>query len=232
MDLRGHGDSDDDPQGIYNVDKFVADAQKVIGHSCSGDLVLIGHSLGAEIALRLTAANPGRIKALVLLDGGPGLATDGMTQMRSNFGTRQRDFTSRGEYLRLMSEWLPIADEAMLALAAREAVAVSASGHLHLKSDARLMSMALPNDEGRLWSILETLDCPGLLIRGEASAVLPRRRAEEMVRRATRLQFETVPVAGHAVMMDNPNRVAAILQRFVADTYANIGAIGYASAAS
>jgi len=231
MDLRGHGDSDHDAMGLYNVNKFVMDAQRVIEHSCSGPLILIGHSLGAEIAIRLIATNQRRIRGLVLIDGGPGLESGGMTQMRRNFGTRQRDFESRDEYRRLMSEWLPIADEAMLELAAREAVAGSPDGRFHLKSDPRLSEMALPSDGGHLWSILENLNCPGLLIRGEASAVLPRLGAQEIIRRAARLRLETVSVSGHAVMMDNPGQVASILAQFVADIYADIGDVDDLSAA-
>jgi len=232
MDLRGHGDSDHDAMGLYSVNKFVTDAQTVIEHSCPGPLILIGHSLGAEIAIRLIAANQGRIRGLVLIDGGPGLGSGGMTQVRRNFGTRQRDFESRDEYRRLMSEWLPIADDAMLELAAWEAVAGSPDGRFHLKSDPRLADMALPSDAGHLWSILENLSCPGLLIRGEASAVLPRLGAQEIIRRSARLRLETVSVSGHAVMMDNPGQVASILAQFVADTCADIEDIDDLSVAS
>jgi len=218
MDLRGHGDSEWDPSGAYNISKFVEDAQSIVDNSCSGEMVLIGHSLGAEIAARLCAAYAGRVKALVLIDGGPGLVSDGMMQMRGNFSTRPRDYSSQREYCRALRDWMPLADDAMLDLAAQHAIA-PIDGGFRLKSDPRLAGMLLPSGDDGLWSILESLPCKSLLIRGEASAVLSRRAAADMVQRIPKLCCETVTMAGHAVMVDNPCEFESILERFVADIY-------------
>lgn len=214
MDLRGHGDSAWDPAGAYSVDKFVEDAQSIIERYCGEELVLIGHSLGAEVAIRLCAAYGRRVKALVLIDGGPGLVSDGMHQMRGNFSTRPRSYVSRRDYWERLRDWMPLADDSMLDLAAEHALAPSQEGFL-LRSDPQLAQMPLPSGDGGVWSILESLHCDSLLVRGEASAVLSRRAAEEMARRIPRLRYETVGVSGHAVMMDNPGDFASILERFV-----------------
>ena len=218
-DLRGHGDSQWDPHGAYAVATFVADAQAIVDRTCSNELVLIGHSLGAEIALRLAAANAARVRALVLVDGGPGLISEGREHMRSNFRSRVRDFGSRRAYAQTLREWMPLADDEMLDLAARHAIADHGHGY-RLKSDPRLADMTLQGDDGELWSILESLRCKILLVRGEASAFLSRRAAADMERRIENLRCETVAMAGHAVMMDNPAQFGSILQRFAAEIYA------------
>jgi len=218
MDLRGHGDSAWDAAGVYSMDKFVEDAQHVIDQMCSGELVLIGHSLGAEIAIRLCVAYAGRVKGLVLVDGGPGLVSDGMVQMRSNFTTRPRDYASRQAYRQAMRDWMPLADEAMLDLAAQHAIA-PIDEQFRLKSDPALTSMPLPIGDAGLWPILESLPCDSLLIRGEGSAVLSRRTTTDMAQRLPSLRCETVSVAGHAVMMDNPAEFGALLEGFVAGIY-------------
>jgi esterase len=218
MDLRGHGDSDWDLDGTYCVNTFVADVQTILDRLCSNHLVLVGHSLGAEIAVRLAAGDEQRIRAIVLVEGGPGTAAAGVNQARARFSSRMRTFVSRGDYQRTLSDWLPMADADMVSLSARQALRQSDDGY-RLKCDPELAQMAPPDADGTLWSLFESLRCPSLLIRAEASAVLSRHAANEMVRRGAIVRCESVAMAGHAVMMDNPKEFGSILQRFVADLY-------------
>lgn len=224
MDLRGHGDSGWDAGGAYSVGNLVSDVQDVIDACCAQDLLLVGHSLGAHIAIQLAAANAQRVRGLVLVDTGPGMSADGISQVRKNFRSRMGVFTSRLEYQRALSGWMPLADSDMLALSADNAL--TESGEVYrLKCDPRLADMELPNASDMVWPLLQSLNCPSLLIRGEASAVLSRHTAAEMVRRVAGLRCETVPVAGHAVMMDNPKAFLSVLQKFVFGVCRSIGAM-------
>lgn len=67
LDLRGHGGSDWVP-GKYRLFDYAADIQcfleQVVGQPCT----LYGHSLGAQIAIAVTALAPGYVRALVLGD--------------------------------------------------------------------------------------------------------------------------------------------------------------------
>lgn len=218
MDLRGHGDSGWDRSGRYGVGAFVADANIILERLCSGGLVLVGHSLGAELAIRLAAMDPRRVRALVLVDGGPGVADTGVSQARVHFKQRIQTFAGRPEYRRALREWLPLADPEMVELSVQQALRECEGGY-RLKCDPRLGEMASPDADGTLWSLLESLHCPSLLIRAEASAVLSRNAATEIVRRIPRVRCETVAMAGHAVMMDNPKEFGAILQRFIGRFY-------------
>ena len=65
---------------------------------------------------------------------------------------------------------------------------------------------------------LATIDAPVLVARGVGSGILSRPQAEHLVRNVLqRGRLETVPGAGHAVMADNPDYLAAILRRFLSD---------------
>jgi pimeloyl-ACP methyl ester carboxylesterase len=214
IDLRGHGDSEWDKSGCYDIDMLVADVEAVISQQCGRDLVLVGHSLGAEIAIRVAAARPDSVTGLVLVDGGVGLAPGAADQVRSSFKTRTRDFDSRLDYLNALRDWLPLADDGMLELAAQHAIA-QIDGRYSLKCDPNLSQMALRRSDAELLRMLQSLDCERLLIRGEASAVLSRQAAADMVRSIPNLQCETVAMAGHAVMMDNPEAFGSILSDFV-----------------
>jgi pimeloyl-ACP methyl ester carboxylesterase len=69
LDQRGHGDSDR-PDGPYDAQTVVADALTALDAVGVSRAVVVGHSWGAWTALRLAAAAPSRVLAVVAVDGG------------------------------------------------------------------------------------------------------------------------------------------------------------------
>ena len=69
VDLRGRGDSDK-PDSGYGLETHASDVIRVIDHLGLDDAVLLGHSMGAFVALKTALAYPDHVRALVLLDGG------------------------------------------------------------------------------------------------------------------------------------------------------------------
>ena len=65
-DLRGHGDSMF--YGRINRSRWVADLKATLEHEALPEVVLLGHSLGAEIALDFSAAHPDSVAGLILID--------------------------------------------------------------------------------------------------------------------------------------------------------------------
>ena len=68
-DLRGRGDSDKPPTG-YSLAVHGEDLLGLLDHYGVERAVLLGHSLGAGVAVRFAAHHPERVERLVLLDGG------------------------------------------------------------------------------------------------------------------------------------------------------------------
>lgn len=66
LDLRGHGDSM--YRGRINRHRWVADLHAIVEKEELPSVVLLGHSLGAEIALDFTAAYPDKVAGLILID--------------------------------------------------------------------------------------------------------------------------------------------------------------------
>ena len=66
LDLRGHGDSM--CHGRLNRKRWVNDLKAILEREALPPVVLLGHSLGAEIALDFTAAYPDRVAGLILID--------------------------------------------------------------------------------------------------------------------------------------------------------------------
>jgi lipase len=69
VDLRGRGDSDK-PESGYGLETHASDVVRVLDHLGLDQAILVGHSMGAFVALKTALAFPDRVRALVLLDGG------------------------------------------------------------------------------------------------------------------------------------------------------------------
>jgi pimeloyl-ACP methyl ester carboxylesterase len=63
--LRGHGDADRPDNGYAPAD-LAADVAALIGMLRLGPAVVVGHSMGASVALRLALDHPGQVLGLVL----------------------------------------------------------------------------------------------------------------------------------------------------------------------
>jgi pimeloyl-ACP methyl ester carboxylesterase len=66
VDLRGHGDSP--TPGPISVERWCDDLTAILDQEQHADAVLIGHSLGAQIALHFAGRYPQRTHALALID--------------------------------------------------------------------------------------------------------------------------------------------------------------------
>ena len=65
-DQRGHGNSDRPAKG-YAIDDFASDALQVLDRVGAREAVVVGHSMGSLVALRMAEGAPERVQRLVLL---------------------------------------------------------------------------------------------------------------------------------------------------------------------
>ncbi|USI74660.1 alpha/beta fold hydrolase [Sphingomonas morindae] len=96
VDLRGHGRSAVPPSGHYRPADYVADIEALIeGRFRGARFILIGHSMGGQIAARLAARRPDLVDAVVSVDGALGFAAE----TAPLFGKVSRDLQSGGPAL-------------------------------------------------------------------------------------------------------------------------------------
>lgn len=65
-DLRGHGESF--ARGRLSLEAWARDLQTLLDAECCEKAVVIGHSLGAQVAMHFAAQHPERVQGLVLID--------------------------------------------------------------------------------------------------------------------------------------------------------------------
>lgn len=203
IDLQGHGHSEWNSTRTYAIPDFVADLKNVLEDLCPAPVVLIGHSLGGQVAIHAAAACPERIRAVVLVDVAlkPNELSGGY--VRRKFRERCRVYESVAQYIALLRGHLPLARQELLEVLAEGALRVNDEGRYEERCDPMLVNMDDSIDT-RLLPSLKHIARPILFVRGAGSAVLSRATASELLAELPQSRMSVVPTAGHAVMLDNP----------------------------
>ncbi|QJW36751.1 alpha/beta fold hydrolase [Cellulosimicrobium protaetiae] len=212
-DLRGHGASR--PGGApLSADRLLADVEALVDHLDLDRPVLVGHSLGGNLAQHLVRRSPDRYAALAVLDA-----------------TWSTGPLTRGEHLalRAAAPLLRLVPSRSLPRLMADASAVTPAARAVLRAIFTVQSK--PEFLGA-WRATTQLVAPEpdyrtpvplLLLRGAAdrtgniATAMPCWAATEGV------QEVVVPGAGHVVMLDAPDAVDAALLTFLATAVGHRG---------
>jgi pimeloyl-ACP methyl ester carboxylesterase len=228
VDLRGHGDSDHDPERRYDYDFHVADLEAVTAALGIDRLVLVGHSFGGRTSMLFAAKHPERMAGLVIVDIGPEHDPRGTTRIRMEVMQRgDGSFATPAEYERVLAHNFPAGSEAALRRMAQHELRQREDGRWVRKADPAFMGGRAGASEAeaeagerdtakRLWDALARIPCPTLVVRGAASDILSPEIADRMVDDVlVKGQLAVVPRSAHSVMTDNPAGFAEAVGAFV-----------------
>jgi pimeloyl-ACP methyl ester carboxylesterase len=163
-DLRGHGRSGRVP-GRYGVMDYAGDVIALIRHLDEGPAVVLGHSLGAMVAIGVAAEAPNLVRAVVLED--PPLGAFG-----------RLPFTERPEHARFvatrdMARAGHSFDELVrlltLEMSGQDGVRIRARAGSVSQIDADVFTLIIENraiDDYDLADRLRRIGCPTLLVQG------------------------------------------------------------------
>ncbi len=213
VDLRGHGDSDWDPDGDYSLDAFANDIGALVSSMDSAP-VIVGASLGGLSALTAITEAPDQrsvARALVLVDIANRLEPGGrkrigafMTANLDGFATREGAADAIAAYnpnrprpknLSGLAKNLREGDDGRLYWHWDPAFVTGKFG----SADETRASVVQPN---RLDRAAEALELPALLVRGRRSDLLSTQGAQDFLRRAPHAEYVDVAGAGHMVAGD------------------------------
>jgi pimeloyl-ACP methyl ester carboxylesterase len=218
VDLRGRGDSDySKDSASYNPLQYVEDLGELFAQAGIERVVSIGTSLGGLITMLLAATGKERLAGAVINDIGPVVNPQGIERIRGYVG-QGRSFPTWMHAARALEEsqgdcfpnfaigdWLTMAKRCMV---------LGSNGRIVLDYDMKIAEpfardgSAVPPDLWPAWDALAGR--PVLVLRGEISDILAIETFQEMARRLPDAEAVTVPNAGHAPTLDEPEARAAI----------------------
>lgn len=214
VDLRGHGDSDWDLSERYDPGTMAKDVAEATATLDLGPMVVIGHSLGGEVALHLSVSHSERVLGLALVDYGPDPNPEGCAHIREELRSTPRTFRTVDEYLSRLIQRHPLAPHHILKRLAIQSLRPNAHDGFETKYDPAAVSEVTngqisqssgQSDQQEPWSLLARVRCPTLVVRGAGSSVLSRDVAERMACQVLgNGRLAVVGIAGHCVMIDNP----------------------------
>ncbi|HKO71384.1 MAG TPA: alpha/beta fold hydrolase [Bradyrhizobium sp.] len=187
-DMRGHGQSDypDDP-AAYSEALTVADIAALLDQVGAASAIIGGLSLGGYMSLAFYRAHPERVRALLIIDTGPGFKKD---DARDAWNKRAHDTAERYE-----REGLSV-----LQTLSRERSSVSHRNASGLAHAARGM---LTQRDARVIESLPAIKVPALVIVGADDGPFLA-ASDYMAVKIPGAQKAIIPAAGHAVNMDQP----------------------------
>ncbi len=203
-DYRGHGKSDapEDPEA-YSLEHVLDDLDRVLEWAAPGESAIVGGlSFGGLASLHRALSRPARVRALLLVDTGPGFKKpeaqaqwEQQVERNASFVERKgmqafvasrASATASGQYPER-----PAGRDAAAAIAAQKP-----HGLAHFSR--RVAGPASP-----VIDQLADIDIPALVIVGEKDT--PYLRASElMTKRMPRAKRVLIPGAGHVVNLDEP----------------------------
>ncbi|MAJ58727.1 MAG: hypothetical protein CBC48_01445 [bacterium TMED88] len=205
LDFRGHGDSDS--PDTLQVGAFNLDLEALCDRLGESQVTLIGHSMGAHVALD-HASRSERVRGLALVDPARGGPKRSRRAARLALALR-RNYPSEKEAIERF-RFVPSAehcDEALRRSIAIQSVRAETGGRFGFKFDPRWFGVP-----GRPPPDCSAVRCPTLVIRGEESSILSAEGAQELCTELPESHLETVPGAGHHVLLDQPDAFSAIVK--------------------
>lgn len=224
-DLRGRGGSDKPPTG-YSLEIHGQDLGALLDHFGLKRAILAGHSLGAHIAVRFAARQPGRVSRLILFDGGIDVRAEILDSLAPAVNRLGVEFPSLEAFLAMMrglpmfaGRWNDYLDRYF-----RYDVETLASGVVRSKVARHAIAEELANlQRERLWVYHHQIKSPTLIFRAPdglltaTDCLMTQEEGTAMQRAIARSRLVVVPGTNHyTVLLGKNSRVKSALARFLA----------------
>ena len=200
LDLPGHGKSEGvGRQDITEYGKAVIEFMKAVRLSAA---VLVGFSMGSAIAMSLALQYRKRVLGLGLIGGGAKMRVAQSTlEMAANPST----FPSAVQTI-IENSYSATADPHLKELAIKQ---------MSETRQAVLYGDFLACDLFDMMDTVKKIHVPTLVVCGSADRMAPLNRSEYLRDQIEDAQMQIVEGAGHMVMIERPDEVAGLLNKFL-----------------
>jgi pimeloyl-ACP methyl ester carboxylesterase len=187
-----------------------------------GPLVVIGHSMGARVALEMMRAAPERIARLALLDTGIHPVREGEEANRQILV----DLAFKDGMAALADRWLqPMVHEARVhdrsLMEPLKAMVMRATPEQHQRQIRALLNRPDPR------ALLPTIRCPVLVMVGRQDRWSPPAQHQEIAALIPNAELVVIEDSGHMSTVEQPDQVSRALRRWLGldeQTQAPLGA--------
>lgn len=214
LDLRGHGESEQPSDGDYRLAAHAADVAEVVRALGLASGGVVGHSFGGWVAM-VYAANAGdRIGALAVLDSRASIGVRSARMLEALRKLPHTRYPSSDEAIARF-RLLPAdttADPARIAHVAAHGIVRDADGAYRPRFDRRALTGAGAQD---LTPYLRATRCPILAVRAADSEIVDAGALDAYRQAVPSVQVAEIADAHHHLMLDQPECLAAILDRFL-----------------
>lgn len=176
-----------------------------------GSLIVIGHSMGARVAMEIARLAPDRVQKLVLMDTGIHPLAEGETEKRQ----RMIRLAHEQGMQALAAQWLPgMVSEPNR----RDTRLMQTLTDMVLRKDADLHERQITALINRpdATAYLATIHCPTLLVVGRDDQWSPVSQHEDMQKLLPHSTLEIIEDAGHFAPLEQPERVCRVVECFLA----------------
>jgi pimeloyl-ACP methyl ester carboxylesterase len=215
VDLPGFGYSDI-PTGRYSPTNYARVLQSVLARRAKGQAIVIGHSMGAAVALRLASQQPALVSKLILADAAGILHRTTFVKHRANIPVSNTPEALRGP-LASVTEFGNRMVERVFNLPdfTRILKESDLAWDLLLRNRSNVNAALALMDED-FSAAVHTLQQPTQILWGEADNVAPLRTGQLLARRLPRAELKTMPRVGHTPMEDAPDLFLSLLSSALA----------------
>lgn len=210
MDLRGYGDSQWSPEHGYTTEHHARDVLAVLDHLRWSSARIVGFSWGGLIGMAAATMRPGAVSALAMIDLPPSSARD-----ERDIPPVAMEVPDHHAAVAAERAAAPRTPPELTSLVA--AMAYRPGPHGLVRKHDPFYTTRWPFRAEDWWPALERLVAPLLVIRASESVVFSAEEAQSMVARARQAELVEVGPSGHLVPLEQPDKTAAVLRRFLED---------------
>lgn len=206
VDAPGHGRSADVIAGLRGGGRMIADQ--------GGEATYLGYSMGGRYLIHLALANPELVQGLVLVGATAGIDDPAERAARAEADRRTAERIREQGLLTFLQEW--VAQPMFAGIPAERQYLLERMENTVDGLESSVVQSGTGSQDPS-WDKLHRLDMPVLVLAGELDekyVALGRRLQESIGANAT---FATVPGAGHAAHLEQPEAFLAVLRPWLAD---------------
>src|SRR4030095_4312622 len=202
VDMRGHGESEWDPQGGYLVEDYVKDIEGLAQQLGLRNIIIWGNSTGGRVAQVFAGLHPDSVAAVISEDVGPERPreiADGMTARLKR--EDEQGWASEDELFAQQKAGNPRTADELLRAYVHYGSKPRADGRIIWKRDPAIGNGFVPTE---LWRFVREIKSPIIYILGGRSTIVPAATQDELRKVLPQAEIVTIPGVGHYPSEESP----------------------------